>query len=288
MDFSTVLRCPVCGRPLTAHSGEVPLKNGLSRTRLLCLKCDGGHSFDAAKEGYVSLLTGGSSPSEHGDNREMIDARTKFFDGGYYEVFRDAVTNIVRSLGGETLLDIGCGEGYYTEKMHRGSTVMLDISKFALKSAARRMNAVFPNAVATGEIALLCGTSASLPLLDASVDTAVNLFAPLDVGEIARVTRRGGHFVYAVPTERHLYGLKEVLYDAPYLNTTHTDEYEGFEYVRTERVTSTVTLEKEHILPLFMMTPYYYRTPKEGHERLAKSESLTTEIGMDFIVYKRI
>ncbi len=89
---------------------------------LFCVKnsyiCPQRHQFDMAKEGYVNLL-----PVQHkrsrdpGDSAEMMQARRAFLDAGHYQPLRDAIVAQLREWLDEkatAVLDIGCGEGYYT------------------------------------------------------------------------------------------------------------------------------------------------------------------------------
>lgn len=76
--------------------------------------------------------------------------------------------------------------------------------------------------------------------------------------------RPGGHLVYAVPTARHLYGLKEVLYDHPYENEVKDTAYEGFTFVRSVEAAAQLTLTGDAVQQLFAMTPYYWNTPADG------------------------
>jgi 23S rRNA (guanine745-N1)-methyltransferase len=45
-----VLACPVCGEPLAPLAGDTGLR------------CSGGHSFDRARQGQVTLLPPGHRP----------------------------------------------------------------------------------------------------------------------------------------------------------------------------------------------------------------------------------
>lgn len=99
--------------------------------------------------------------------------------------------------------------------------------------------------------------------------------------------RPGGYLVYAVPTARHLYGLKEVLYQTPYENEVKNTTYEGFSFVEAREATATLTLEGASVGQLFAMTPYYWNTPADGAARLAACQRLTTEIGFHYLVYRK-
>ena len=106
--------------------------------------------------------------------------------------------------------------------------------------------------------------------------------------EVYRQASSGGVLLYAVPTARHLYGLKEVLYDEPYENAEQQTEYSGFTLIGERTVTDTITVEGDQIRNLFAMTPYFWKTPHVGALRLAAKQSLTTEIGFRFLAYRRV
>lgn len=128
MSFS----CPLCHQPLSRE------KNSYI--------CPQRHQFDMAKEGYVNLL-----PVQHkrsrdpGDSAEMMQARRAFLDAGHYQPLRDAIVAQLRERLDDkatAVLDIGCGEGYYThafaDALPEITTFGLDVSKVAIKAAAKR------------------------------------------------------------------------------------------------------------------------------------------------------
>ena len=100
--------------------------------------------------------------------------------------------------------------------------------------------------------------------------------------------RSGGVLLYAVPTARHLYGMKEVLYDEPYENAEQQTEYSGFTLIGERTVTDTITVEGDQIRNLFAMTPYYWKTPRDGAARLAALPQLTTTIAFRFLVFEKL
>ncbi len=259
--MNSLFSCPICSAPLEREPG-----------RYVCPK---GHSFDLSREGYVNLLPANRQHSrEPGDDKAMAQARTRFLDGGWYAPLRDKLTALVRDLApqGATLLDAGCGEGWYTAAMAQvmaekeGQTAGVDLSKPAVKKAARRCPAA--------EIAV-CSVY-HLPLPDASVDVLVNCFSPLAIEEFRRVVKPGGRFLYVVPGPRHLWELKKVLYDNPYENEEKAEEYPGFSLQSVEPVETVFTLTRpEDIAALFHMTPYTWKTPRDGAARLAALDRLT-------------
>ncbi len=269
--------CPKCGAPLEQTDSVYV--------------CPEHHSYDRAKEGYVHLLPVHKMHAKvPGDSKEMVASRRTFLESGGYELFREKLVALVLEAVEEqqspTILDAGCGEGYYFRGVEEGlrsaektpCLMGFDISKFAVKAAAKRQK--------TAEFAV--ASIFHIPVADNSVDCLINVFAPMVEAEFCRVLKSGGTMIFAVPTERHLYGLKEVLYDEPYENAYKETDYEGFDFVKREAVTGTLTLtDPEQIQNLFRMTPYYWKTPVEGSRKLAEATVLQTEIGFDFLVYRK-
>ncbi len=253
--------CPICGNVLLREPGRYT--------------CPSGHSFDLAREGYVNLLPANRQHSKTpGDDKEMAAARTRFLNGGWYEPLREALCALVKKYApaSPALLDAGCGEGWYTAALAEtvsakgGQTAGVDLSKPAVKKAARRCPA--------GEIAV--ASVYHLPLGDGSVDLLTDCFSPLAADEFYRVLKPGGKFLYVVPGPRHLWELKSVLYEHPYENEEKQEEYPGFHYLEVVPVECCFTLpNQEAIQDLFRMTPYYWKTPKEGGTQLAALDTLT-------------
>lgn len=252
--MESLFRCPVCGGSLVREAGTYA--------------CSRGHRFDVSREGYVNLLPVNRRHSKApGDDAQMVQARSRFLDGGWYEPLRDELCRLLETHGapGGTLLDAGCGEGYYTaallDRVRRGggSLAGLDVSKPAVKRAARRCPG--------GELAV--ASVYHLPLADCSVDTLTDCFSPLAAEEFYRVLKPGGVFFYVVPGPRHLWEMKEILYEKPYENPEKLECYQGFVYREVVPVERRFTLtDPQDIQALFRMTPYAWKTPKAGVSRL--------------------
>ncbi len=262
------LRCPVCRGPL--------LLTGKA------LRCPKGHSFDLAREGYAYLLPiQKKHAAAPGDGKPMVRARRAFLRGGCYAPFMRSLASLCAAYPHGHIVDAGCGEGSYDRSLLDAlpgtALIGFDLSKEAVRLAAKL----------APEAAFCVGGSFCAPVRDGWADQVVNVFSPMAPAEFARMLRPGGVLVYAVPTARHLYGLKEILYAAPYENEVRQTSYDGFTLLRSEEVTDTVTLRGETVGNLFAMTPYYWNTPAEGAARLAACESLTTEIGFRFLVYRK-
>ena len=127
-----------------------------------------------------------------------------------------------------------------------------------------------------------------LPVADGSVDLCFNVFSPLCPEEFLRILAPGGHFLAAYPAARHLWGLKQVLYDEPYENPEKSFELPGFTIVDRRRLTYSFALEENALIrALFTMTPYYYKTPEAGAGRLAACPRLESEADFWVVTYRR-
>ena len=273
--MESLFRCPVCGAPLDRED-----------TRYLCRK---GHSFDRAAAGYVHLLPANKRHSKDpGDDKGMAAARTRFLSGDYYAPLRDALAQLALTYApnGVSVLDAGCGEGYYSAALYQAlaeagkdpKMAGVDLSKHALRRAAKREK--------RAEFAV--ASVYDLPVANERADLLVNCFSPLALDEFLRVLKPGGLYFYVVPGPRHLWQLKEVLYEAPYPNTDQRTPYPGLTYLDIHPVEGTIHLpDQQTISDLFQMTPYFWKTPKSGTERLAQLETLDTEISFRIHVFRK-
>ena len=270
----SLFRCPLCGAPLSVMSGAC--------------KCPSGHSFDIAKEGYVNLLPANRKHSrEPGDDAGMALARREFLSGGSYAPLAGALAELCVELAPENavVIDSGCGEGYYTARIFAAlqsagisaRAAGVDLSRPSVKRAAKLCR--------DAEFAI--ASVYHLPLSDKCADILVNCFSPLAIDEFRRVIRSGGYYIYVVPAAGHLWELKQVLYDSPYPNAEENILYDGFEYDRVVPVTFSMLLEQQALANLFRMTPYYWKTPQAGAEKLAQLDKLKITADFRIHVFRR-
>ncbi len=127
-----------------------------------------------------------------------------------------------------------------------------------------------------------------IPVFDCSVDFAFHLFAPFHASEFARILKKGGVLVTAVPGKKHLWELKKVLYDTPYENDEALPTVGSLTLERTVKICADIKLDNnEDIMSLFRMTPYYYRTSKEGIERAKVLTELKTRLEFVLGIYRK-
>ncbi len=249
--------------------------------------CENNHSFDIAKQGYVNLLPVNKKHSDNpGDSKDMVLSRRAFLEGGYYDYFAEKLVDIINSIFANSqkisILDCGCGEGYYDGFLGKLKTNYelfgFDISKEAVRFASAKYK--------KGNFAV--GSCFNMPVESECFDLAINIFAPMVESETVRVLKNGGYLIYAVPGKNHLMGLKELLYEDVYENEEKHTEYNGFEFVERHTVKSEIALDGKMGVNLFKMTPYYFKTELGAADKIEKNNGFTTEIHFDFLVYRKI
>ena len=284
------ITCPVCGE----KSAEPPRLHREGNS----LRCPRGHCFDISAKGYVNLLLPQhKNVKDPGDSKEMVSARRLFLDSGTYSGLLEALcasaAEYTRGIERPVVLDCGCGEGYYTAGIYEalpGAEVYgVDISKNALAAAHSRINA--------GGIRrnIFCAAASvfRLPFEDSCADMAAVVFAPFQREELSRVVKPGGVIITAIPGERHLFGLKSMIYDEPRLNEVKPYDIPGMEFLGKRGVRSTLRLTSQELLnALFTMTPYYYKTSPRDSARLygwfGTHDAFETELDFQVLAYRNL
>lgn len=270
----SIFICPVCGEKLE-----------ISGSSYICPK---HHSFDKAKSGYVNLLlTKHMGKAVHGDNKFMIQARRSFLNKGYYEPLCTALCDAVCTyINGKSILDAGCGEGYYTaamiEQLHQQNIAAdvygIDISKSAVEYSSKRCK----------EAEMAVASVFHIPVADKSCEMLVTIFAPYCGEEFIRVLKDNGIMIMVIPSADHLWELKQAIYETPYKNEVKPYELEGFELIDKKRITYDMYIDNQKdIDALFSMTPYYYRTCREQQERVSQIGTIITKADFELLVYRK-
>lgn len=303
---AALLRCPVC--------------SGALRVLERSLVCDEGHTYDVARHGHVTLA---QSPAA-GDDAEMVAARVAVFEAGHYAPLTaalaraacggDASTVAPRAAAvspgaaspragtvspgaafpradpvspgaaatvlpaAPVVLDVGAGTGQHLAGVLAGVPgalgIALDTSRPALRHAARRERIA----------AVVADVWQGLPVRDGVVDLVLDVFAPRNAAEFARVLRPGGTLVVAVPTPEHLAELAHL--HAVQVDPAKADRLERtlgahLELETREAVRWTMDLDAaavEHVLRM---------SPAGAHRREAEPRAAAVTGSVELWIYRR-
>lgn len=257
------LACPNCAQPLDQADRR--------------LSCPEGHSFDLAKQGYAPLLAPGSNATT-GDTADQVAAREDFLDSGVYDPLMAAVASASLTDAPGVIIEPGCGTGHYlaaalaADPSREG--IGLDTSKYALRRCAKR---VIPEApMSTGApgstdeprrdagtqrrlAAVLADAWQRLPVRDGAAAAVLNVFAPRNADEIARVLHPRGALVVLTPRQDHLRELVDALdlLSVDPAKPQRTADQLGtlFEAERTDEILYSIGLGHNEVLRLVGMGP---------------------------------
>ncbi len=274
-----VLSCPVCQSVFEKIGKQY--------------KCQNNHSFDCAKEGYVNLLLAHQKSSKDpGDSKEMMVARQRFLTHGYYEPLSDKIIEMVgQYVYSPTkvshVLDAGSGEGYYVDRLQKHydsneqiSFTGIDISKEGVRLSAKRNK----------KIQFAVSSVFEMPIATQSIDCVISVFAPLAKQEFNRVLTDNGKLIVVSPGANHLFGLKEKLYENPYLNDEDKISFEQFKLVEKAKVMYDIEINNpEDLHALMLMTPYYWKTSAAQLETLLTTVThLKTSVEFIVSCYEKV
>lgn len=273
----SVLTCPICKDAI--HNSEQ------GRT----YKCVNNHSYDLAKQGYLNLLMSNQKKSNHpGESKEMITIRREFLDKGYYKPVSDQINLMTSEYlmnNNGTVLDLGCGEGYYLNQMEQYflgkdkdiSFYGLDISKEAIRLASVRNKS----------IQYVVSSNFAAPFKAHSVDVLLSVFSPISDEECERLIAEDGCFVRVLPNPNHLIELRQIIYDHLEERRDGNIPSEKLTCVKEAKVSYTIELGQEDLMKLLQMTPHYWKTSAKNKEKVLEVKNLSVTIDMNVSVYRR-
>ena len=268
-------QCPVCADILNKDNNQ--------------WRCQSGHSFDCAKEGYVNLLlTQHKNSKSPGDNKAMVLARRAFLTKGFYRPLAKYIGNCLLEHNQKLedctasikLFDAGCGEGFYLQRIieslhsHKVNVQAagIDISKPAVQKAAK----LLPN------VDFAVASSFNLPIPSSRFDAVIQIFAPNANQEVNRILNDTGIWITVDPGEDHLFELKRLVYDKPAKHTMNSESFDGFTESSSTRLSFSFDLDKaEDRENLLMMTPFYWSISEQKKQQVLHS---LTRVTTDFSI----
>ena len=179
------------------------------------------------------------------------------------------------------MLDIGCGEGYYThafaDALPEITTFGLDVSKVAIKAAAKR----YP------QVTFCVASSHRLPFSDTSMDAIIRIYAPCKAEELVRVVKPGGWVITATPGPRHLMELKGQIYNEVHLHAPHAEQLKGFTLQQSDELCYLMRLRGDEAVALLQMTPFAWRAKPEVWQALAAKEVFDCQTDFNIHLWQR-
>jgi 23S rRNA (guanine745-N1)-methyltransferase len=248
--------------------------------------CANRHAFDVAKEGYVNFLVG-KRPKYAGDTAEMLAARRRFLEAGHYAPLRQRLAEKVAALQPKLVLDAGCGEGYYiggiVEHLIGSKCLATDIAREGVRLGARR----YPE-VSFG----VADTNGLLPLADGSASVVLDIFAPRNAPEFARILAQAGKLLVVIPTSRHLEELRKLgsLLDIQTDKRQAVEEgmRDYFELADVESLTLSLGLDARTAADLVAMTPNARFLTPERERLLADIGTIKVTAEFELLMFSKI
>ena len=241
---ATAFACPICQENLTLVESS--------------LKCNNRHSFDLAKFGYVNLAPQIKQSANY--DKENFQNRQQILEAGFYQAILEVVSDLLsNSKNAKTILDIGCGEGFYSRKLQENHSektfYAFDISKDSVQIAAKSE----PN----WAVNWFVGDLARLPIKDASMDILLDIFSPANYGEFRRVLSKDGILIKVIPTKNHLKEIRQKVQDQltnkDYSNQDIKNHFqEHFTILSSQTASLTKTITADQLQALLSMTPLLF------------------------------
>lgn len=233
----------------------------------------------------------------------MVAARHRFLNRGLYQPLSDAVNACAlrylvdwrsRSRGAiaPLIVDAGCGEGYYLARLGEmianrailsGSLLSgFDSSREAIRQAARRMESC---------AWLVADTRGVMPYRSGAASLLINIFAPRNAAQFARVTTPGGHLVVVIPTDRHLGELREVVpligIQAGKHDHVRRQLSPEFSLQSSTLIEYPIVLDRMSVADLIRMTPSNWHLGDEGWRAIDRATELRTLVSCELLVFQR-
>ena len=298
--------CPLCQSPLQPAADT--------------WRCDGSlhpkqtaHPFDVARQGYVNLLPVQQKKSKApGDSQASIEARKRFLNAGHYQPLQALICQKMAELLAKdklvseqtskpvNWLDIGCGEGYYTQAMAQtgmDTLIAADISKPAVVELAKSSKAASSlwnqqdknEGIKTAVIYPLVTSAAHLPICAHSINGISSIFSPILPESFNEVLSDEGYLIIAKPDMGHLATMRDALFDD--VREHDSDKFlqelaPYFQLLDSHRVSAKLSLSAESLADLMTMTPYAYRARNDKRQALLAEEvAKPFETEAKFVMY---
>lgn len=213
--------------------------------------CAAGHSFDRARSGYWNLLQPQDRKAKTpGDTAAAASARRRLHDLGHTQPLLQAIAALAAVQPGETLLDAGCGEGFFLGSLAHAASlhgpvtaIGIDLSQPAITAAAKR----FPNCHW-----VIANADRQIPLLPATCSLILSITARRNPAEFLRILRPGGRLLVAIPAPDDLIEIRGARHpEKDRLARTIAEFSPAFNLLASQRATTQAQLSAEAVVDLW-------------------------------------
>jgi len=267
-----VYACPICGTRMKMT------KSG----RFICKK---EHTFDVSKKGYINLI---NETKKTNYDKELFTSRKEILNQGFYAPIADEIKRIVDEFGKSqkletmNLLDVGCGEGYYSFQLSQGEN--LNIFAFDISKEAIALATDYP-----GEINWSIADLSNLPFKERSMDILVDVLTPANYKEFKRVLKNQGMLIKVIPGDEYLKEVRELVSDQlkskSYSNRDTVDyTKEHLRILGSRKICYRMPVTRSQVEDFIRMTPMTSQVEIEG---LKIEEMKEITISME-IIYGRV
>ncbi|HJF88086.1 MAG TPA: methyltransferase domain-containing protein [Companilactobacillus farciminis] len=237
-------QCPICGKTLKLVDNS--------------LLCSNNHCFDISKKGFVDFVLNNKVSKNY--DRDSFENRHVILEHGMYDHIANKLVELIEKLHLDSILDVGCGEGYYSKKITQAGikdVLAFDISKDSIQLAAKGVNT---------PVKWFVGDLAHLPIQDNTVRGIVDVFSPANYAEFNRILD-DGYVLKVIPNQYHVQELRQVAKDqlqqAEYSNKKVLDYFEEhYELVDQIDATKTYPVTEEVRTAFINMTPLLFNVDK--------------------------
>lgn len=254
-----LLACPRCGQPFAL--------TGTS------LRCTAGHCYDLCAKGYINLAPQHDQSKEKYD-AALFDSRSIVLGSGFYAPVLDAITDMLEArfgTGAFSLVDAGCGEGYYARsiagRFPQSRVIGIDLSRDGIKAAARQ----------PGDVLWLVADLKQLPLPDARTDVVLDVLTPASYDAFRRVLKPDGELIKVIPDADYLREIRQAF--QPHLRQEGYSNRKVLDHLRKhaqvleqQEIRQTLALTPEQARAFLRMTPMGFSVPEQVLEETALEE----------------
>jgi 23S rRNA (guanine745-N1)-methyltransferase len=249
--------------------------------------CPKGHAFDAARSGYVNLLSPQDKRAkEPGDSKDAVRARGRLLEKGFGAHSLEALAAMLAARGakaGSTALDVGCGEGYFLSALaerFRLSGYGVDLSTAALTAAARRKGAIRW---------IAANADRRLPFADGAFDFIFSITSRKNAAELDRLLAPEGRLFVVVPGPDDLAELRAAVQGTAIERDRgpRTLELLGDRFALEERVETRATIRADKEVLRDLLASTYRGARLSAAASVAGLDAMDVTVSADVMVFRK-